>query len=212
MNRPVQIEGQIEGQIEDNGDGRRTRHATRREELLEAAADYVLDAGLTSLSIRPMAAALGLSHRTLLYHFGSKDELIIEVLDLIRARDKARIRAYLAGADTSSTTELFRAAWGYFSAHDRIPYIRFFHEVLTLGLRGAPYDAWARQIVASRVGMISAALVAQGVPAKRAGPAATLIIAAVRGLQLHLLSTGDRSTTDAAFEELLSSLQTQLQR
>lgn len=193
-------------------DGRRTRHAARKDELLVAAADYVLVNGLSGLSIRPLAAALGLSHRTLLYHFESKNKLILAVLDQIRDRDRGRIMEYLRGVDVGSATELFRAAWAYFSAPDRTAYIRFFHEVFALGLQGPPYRDWVQKTVASRTAMIGAALASIGVPAARVEPAATLIIAAVRGLQLHLLTTGDRALTDAAFEELLSGMEAQLSR
>ena len=48
----------------------------RRVEWTEAATDYVLEHGLIGLSLRPLAAELGTSDRMLLYHFGSKDELV----------------------------------------------------------------------------------------------------------------------------------------
>ncbi|MGZ8722334.1 MAG: TetR/AcrR family transcriptional regulator, partial [Aeromicrobium sp.] len=52
----------------------------RRDELAEQATDYVLEAGLIGLSLRPLAAAIGTSDRMLNYHFGSKDELVASVL------------------------------------------------------------------------------------------------------------------------------------
>jgi len=53
---------------------------TRRDELAEGACDYVLERGLIGLSLRPLAAALGTSDRMLLYHFGTREALIAEVL------------------------------------------------------------------------------------------------------------------------------------
>jgi len=207
MNQPVHKPGT---KPQAKMDGRRARHEARRGELLEAAADYVVHNGLAGLSVRPLAAALGLSHRTLLYHFGSKEELVVEVLGLIRTRDKKRIRAHLQSAEVSSPTDLFRTAWAYFSSADRIDYIHLFHEVFVLGLHGPPYDAWVESMVASRTQMIAMALAFQGWPEDRAEAAATLIIASVRGLQLNLLATGDRDGTDTAFEELIRLLDTQL--
>src|SRR5271155_5719078 len=58
----------------------RTADPRIRAELLESVVDYVLDAGLTDLSLRPLAGAVGTSPRTLLYHFGSKEELTIAVV------------------------------------------------------------------------------------------------------------------------------------
>ena len=41
-----------------------------RERLLEAAAHYALESGIADLSLRELAAAIGTSHRMLIYHFG----------------------------------------------------------------------------------------------------------------------------------------------
>ncbi len=52
------------------------RDTSRRDEVAQAATDYVLEHGLVGLSLRPMAAELGTSDRMLLYHFASKDDLV----------------------------------------------------------------------------------------------------------------------------------------
>lgn len=186
------------------------RDTARRDELLAAAADYVLAHGLAGLSVRPLAAALGLSHRTLLYHFASKDKLILDILDVVRARDGVRIADYLSRVDARTAAELFRSAWAYFSAPERAPYTRFFHEVFALGLHAEPYRTWVAGVLDSRAAMIAAALATLDMPEARTRAAATMITAAVRGLQLHLLTTGDRELTDAAFEELLAALEARL--
>jgi AcrR family transcriptional regulator len=191
-------------------EGRRTRQTVRRDKLLESAADYVLLNGLSTLNIRSLAAALGLSHRTLLYYFDSKEQLVFATLDVIRLRDSGKIREYLARAESTSLTSVFRAAWAYFIAPEREPYIRFLFEVLALGLSAPEYRVWVQKIFDSRVAMIASVLEAKGVPAARSHTVATLLIAAIRGLQLHLLTTGDRIMTDAAFEELLCGLESRL--
>ena len=193
-----------------HADDRPARSAGRRSHLIDATADYVLEHGLAGLSIRPLASALGLSHRTLLYHFESKDKLIVEILDVIRNRDKARIVEYLGRATSASVIDLFRAAWAYFSAPERLPYVRCFHEVLALGVQSPACQTWVDSVVHGRTALIASALTAIGIPEARTRALATLLSAAVRGLQLHLLSTGDRELTDAAFEELLSGLEARL--
>ena len=52
------------------------RDTARRDEVAQAATDYVLEHGLVGLSLRPLAAELGTSDRMLLYHFASKDDLV----------------------------------------------------------------------------------------------------------------------------------------
>ncbi|MGH2600275.1 MAG: TetR/AcrR family transcriptional regulator, partial [Dehalococcoidia bacterium] len=53
----------------------------RKAELLDRVAAYLLDNGLDDLSLRPLAAALGVSPRTLLYYFGSKERMLVDALD-----------------------------------------------------------------------------------------------------------------------------------
>ncbi len=71
------------------------------ENLLPALADYVLQHGLSDVSLRPLAKAIGTSDRMLLYHFGSKSALIAALLDYLarnyaEALDKAFPQAVAA--------------------------------------------------------------------------------------------------------------------
>lgn len=51
-----------------------------RERLLEAAIHYVMSRGVSDLSLREIAAAIGTSHRMLIYHFGSKEGLFVAII------------------------------------------------------------------------------------------------------------------------------------
>ncbi|OHV42948.1 TetR/AcrR family transcriptional regulator [Pseudofrankia sp. BMG5.36] len=59
----------------------------RREDLLDQVTDHVFEHGLIGLTLRPVAAAIGTSDRMLIYHFGSRDELVAAVVT--RAEDRA---------------------------------------------------------------------------------------------------------------------------
>src|SRR5882757_9401418 len=61
--------------------------SARQLELLERAYDYVLQHGLTSLSLRPLAQAIGSSPRVLLFLFGSKEGLVQALLARARAAE-----------------------------------------------------------------------------------------------------------------------------
>jgi AcrR family transcriptional regulator len=56
----------------------------RPVELLDAVHGYLLKHGVSDLSLRPLAKAVGSSPRALLYHFGSKEAMIDRVLAHIR--------------------------------------------------------------------------------------------------------------------------------
>jgi AcrR family transcriptional regulator len=64
---------------------RRAADSARKRQLLDAAYDYVIERGLTELSLRPLAEAIGSSPRVLLYLFGSKDDLVQALLARARA-------------------------------------------------------------------------------------------------------------------------------
>src|SRR4051794_1669786 len=61
--------------------------SARQLELLELAYQYVLRHGLTSLSLRPLAQAIGSSPRVLLFLFGSKEGLVQALLARARAAE-----------------------------------------------------------------------------------------------------------------------------
>ena len=54
-----------------------------KDVLLERVVDHFVADGLGDLSLRKIAGAIGTSHRMLLYHFGSKDGLLLEVVGLV---------------------------------------------------------------------------------------------------------------------------------
>ena len=83
--------------------------SARRAELAAGALEYVLAEGLVGLSLRPLAAALGTSDRMLVYHFGGKDALVADVVQL--ASD--RLADSLVEPDTAlaGPGDLVRYAW-----------------------------------------------------------------------------------------------------
>jgi AcrR family transcriptional regulator len=188
-------------------DGRRTRHEPRKQDLLDAAVAYVFEHGLSELSIRPLAAALGISHRTLLYHFHSKEALIVEVLKEVRARERLLFAFQLHDRETTSVVAFVRAAWQRFLAPEYEAYFRLFFEVYGLALQQpALYQEFLEGVVADWLPLIEKALVSDGCPAERVPALATLILSSVRGLQLDVLATRDRRRAETALEELLLML------
>ena len=69
---------------------------TPRERLLGAAMEHVAQHGVGDLSLRSLAAALGTSHRMLIYHFGSREGLLIEVIRAVEAQQREALQAMLA--------------------------------------------------------------------------------------------------------------------
>jgi AcrR family transcriptional regulator len=149
---------------------------TRRDEVLAAAADYVLDYGLARLSLRPLAKALDTSPRMLLYDFGSKERLVSDVLAEIRRREER-----LLDADVRTLEDV----WQWIAAPEREAFLRLFFEVYVEAMKrgtASPFVEEWLNFLSSRVDEATA----------------TLLIAVVRGLLLDRLGTGDKARTDAA--------------
>ena len=84
---------------------RRPRQATseRREEILRAAANTFGAKGYKNGSLADVAEQVGMTHAGVLHHFGSKEQLLIEVLEY---RDKEDVRD-LEGQRIPGGLELF---------------------------------------------------------------------------------------------------------
>jgi AcrR family transcriptional regulator len=192
-------------------DGRRERHRHRRSQLLAAATDYAFEHGLAHLSLRPLADALGVSHRTLLYHFGSKEQLLVEILKEARGRERLWLAAQRHGDTVPTPVELLRVAWARWSSPQHLRYFRFYFEMHGLALRDPEvYRDFLHGVVADWISILEAVLKEEEIDAHEARPLVTFVFGAVRGLQLDLLTTGDRARVDGGMEELVAALEERL--
>jgi AcrR family transcriptional regulator len=182
---------------------------TARERLLAAAMDHVARNGVGDLSLRALAAALGTSHRMLIYHFGSREGLLIEVIRAVEAQQRAALEEMLAAPDAGTPEETMRRMWRRVADPSLWPNERLFFEVYAQALQGSPHalplldgivDLWVEPI--AKLAM------AQGRPEAQARAEARLGVAVTRGLLLDLLATGDREAVDAAMERYIEALRT----
>ena len=78
----------------------------RKAELLAAILDYLMDKTLAELTFRSLAEGLGMSAYVLVYHFGSRDQLINDIVVSIESRlDRMR---------NTDVRDIDRAAWREF--------------------------------------------------------------------------------------------------
>jgi AcrR family transcriptional regulator len=182
--------------IDEHVDGRRVRYQHRRPELLDAVADYVVAHGMAGLAMRPLAVAVGVSHGTLLHHFGSKENLITEVIDLLRQR-----LADAAGLAGSPTQLVALASWWRNSTTTaRLPVYRLLFEVFAQAARQPQhYERFLQQVVHDSLTLMERLAIADGCPREQAPSVASMIVAQARGLQLDLLTTNDRERVDHTF-------------
>ena len=169
-----------------------------RERLLAAAVEYAAEHGLADLSLRTLAGALGTSHRMLIFHFGSKEGLLVEVVRAVEARQRALLADLRADPDLDPLGQL-RALWEHLTSPALWPYERLFFEVYAQGLLGKdPARRLLDDAVDAWLPPVADILTAQGVPPDEARAEARLALAVTRGLLLDLLATGDLDAVNAA--------------
>jgi AcrR family transcriptional regulator len=178
-----------------------------RERLLAAAMDHVAAHGVGNLSLRGLAAALGTSHRMLIYHFGSREGLLIAVIRAVEAQQRAALEDMLAAPDAGTPEETMRRMWQRIADPSLWPNERLFFEVYAQALQGSPHALPLLDgIVDLWVEPIAKLAIAQGRPEAQARAEARLGVAVTRGLLLDLLATGDREAVDAAMERYIEAL------
>ena len=153
----------------------------RRAAWAELATDYVHAHGLTTLSLRPLAAELGTSNRVLLYHFGTKDQLVADVLRTSNERSVAVVAALEPSKDLRAAVE------DLWSVMEGDQCSRMYVEAAALGLFGRePYASVVQEANALWLRSLRDHLTKSGVDSTVADRAARVIDAAFMGLQLNL--------------------------
>ena len=174
------------------------RTSQARERLLAAAVHHALEAGIADLSLRQIAAAIGTSHRMLIYHFGSREGLLVAVTQAVEERERAALM------ESGLTPEDARRSWERLSDPALWPQERLFFELYTYALLGRPgTEGFLDGIVESWVAPVADALVKAGADERTARADARLGLAVVRGLLLDLLATGDRAGVNDAYGRFL---------
>jgi len=172
-----------------------------RDQLLEAAMAHALTGGIADLSLREIAAAIGTSHRMLIYHFGSREGLLVAVSQAVEEAERERLAAAIAlGGDP-------RDFWRRISDPTLWPQERLFFELYAHALLERPgTQGFLEGIVESWATPYIDAMVETGADEETARADARLGVAVVRGLLLDLLATGDREAVDSAFDRYIDAM------
>jgi AcrR family transcriptional regulator len=174
--------------------------SSRRVELFDASYLYLLDHGLNGLSLRPLAAAIGTSPRVLLYLFGSKEDLLRELLAMARREQMAQMTSALpttAGGD-DGFEEFADRLWLWLSAPEQRAMVRLTYETFLLSLGREP-GPWAGFAAESAQDWLDQLIKVQPhVPGAVAEARATRALASIRGLLIDLLACGDSERVTAA--------------
>jgi len=186
----------------------RTPDPLRKRELLDSVVDYLAEQGLADTTLRPMAAALGVSINRLVHHFGSKEELITAALARAIDRQIEVQRKWLQRSPRLTQVELYRRWWKWICRSPRnLALVRLNYEAATLETTVTGLDGAVR---ADQIGVwrhdVEHRLVAEGLKPESAALEASLIKATFTGLVMDLFATGDTRRLTHALDEWLDRL------
>lgn len=178
--------------------GRRSQPQIRQR-LLDACTDHALEHGLPD-RLTPFSDAAGVSNRMLIYHFGTRDGLLREVLQQARRRQVEAFTDLIRLRPGEPYPETLARAWSAISGPQGAPYLRVFtrlHETagepLWPGFRRAATTDWLAPLE-------------EGMRSLGRPELATVVLAIIRGLLQDLDATGDTARTHAAFADFLALL------
>jgi AcrR family transcriptional regulator len=164
----------------------------RRAELLSACYGYVLEHGLAGLSLRPLAAATGTSPRVLLYLFGSKEQLVRELLARARHEQIGLLTGLLDPDIPDGGFEaLADRLWNLLSSPGQRPMVRLTYEAYlrSVSRDPGPWEGFAAETARDFLELLIRAQ--PGAHPAHAEATATRTLALIRGLLLDLLADGD---------------------
>ena len=183
-----------------------------RDRLLDAAIDYVAQNGIGDLSLRGLAAALGTSHRMLIHHFGSKEQLWVQIVRTVEQRQRDLLGDLLPDPGADLRTSM-RVWWKHISDPALWPNERLFFEIYGQALQGRAHTTEVLDgIVDSWVDPVAEVNMTLGMPPDLARAHARLGVAVTRGLLLDLLATEDADAVDAAMEAFIDVYTAWLER
>jgi AcrR family transcriptional regulator len=159
-----------------------------RSDLLARVITYLASAGVGDRSLRQIAEGAGTSHRMLIYHFGSRDGLLVAVV-LAMEEQQREVRASLSGETPRAMALEF---WRRLSDPALAPFERLFFELHGAALGG---NESATPVLTDSVTpwLTDDSMLAGLSPAQ-----ARMTLAFIRGALLDLLTTGEHTAVNDA--------------
>jgi len=165
--------------------------------LLDALIEEFAAGGIGDRSLRDVAAAVGTSHRMLLHHFGSREDLLLAVVEEVERRQMGLLTEL-----PKNPADSFAAMWDDLRRPELRRLERLFFECYARAAQGE--KPFARMVPGAVDGWLAEVETVAGGPIDRAKVRLGLAIA--RGLLLDLVATDDETGVNAAakvFTDLL---------
>lgn len=179
---------------------RRVDHEQRRHELTQAAAEVIADVGLDGLTLRLVAARAGCTTGRITHYFADRDELLVGALRRVHiAAGRRMAAASSAGSDPSARLRLVLAEALPLDEERRREW-RVWLAFWAAAATDPRLAAENAQRYAEWVSLIDSLV--DALPDERAPGTASMLVALIDGLGVHLALDPSEGTTRSAARAL----------
>lgn len=178
---------------------------SRKPQLLGEIIEYLLDKPLASVSFRTIAQALGFSTYTLVYHFGTREQLVSEIVAACSTRASVIDEQMHDTSDTlQSYFDGFDASWDWtLKPHNR-QLQRLEFEAALIEAVEPDRHTFSRSVFSTWVRIGQEALTKLGVEHDAAEVEVRLLVDTFYGIQYDFVLNGDPDAATRAYREAMA--------
>ena len=179
----------------------RSADSARKPALVAQILDYLVDKPISALTFRSVAEALGVSTYTLVYHFGTRAQLIEAVVAAIVERQHRTSEEFPAPATIDEQVAVIRASIEWTCRPENVVLLRLEFEAALIEVLDTSGASATRRIYAFWAEECTQLLIGFGVSPADAELEARLLTNLFYGFQYDLVVNRDCDRARAAFEQ-----------
>lgn len=179
-----------------------------RDILLDKAVAHFAAQGVRDTSLRGLAPHIGTSQRMLSYHFGSREGLLVAVIDKVVTDTTAALRALFA--EHPDPFDAGRENWRRSADGSRL-FGALFFELASHAMYGKDYARDLGETVGMRAEEAFAEAYRSKTDEATARVLARLTLAVGNGLLFSTLIDSDRASSDAAIEAFITMVRERIE-